>query len=200
MPHLHAYRLIRPAADSRELTADFALDPGARRIGRLIDPDGRELAGAEAVNLEPPSAWLKTLPGEEFTAVALSPAKPRRLLFLHGDRKLAGTVVLRGDEQEPVTVTMRPLAAITGRALLKNGEPLVGYAVEYSTWPEVEWPGQTKDRARQPILTDKEGRFRVPDLPAAVPLSIQIVNQKTRLRHHPSRENRPRAEGDQGFW
>jgi protocatechuate 3,4-dioxygenase beta subunit len=176
MSHLHAYRLIRPAADADTETVNFALDPGQNRTGRLIDPEGRPLSGAEAVNLAPPSAWKMVLPGTEFTAKALNPAKPRRLLFWHEERKLAGTVVLRGDEPEPVTVMLQPLAALTGRALHKTtGEPLVGYSVEYSAYPEVEWPGQNKSFKREPILTDKEGRFRVTDLPAGVPLLLQVV-------------------------
>jgi RNA polymerase sigma factor (sigma-70 family) len=180
MSHIHAYRLIRPAADATELTADVALDPGVRRRGRLLDVDGREVAGARAINLAPPSAWKVVLPGAEFTAEALNPAKPRRLLFWHEKRKLAGTVVLRGDEPEPVTVTLRPLGTITGRAVRKNGEPLVGYSVEYSAWPVLEWPGQSKDFERRPILTDKEGRFRVLDLPAGVPLRLSVINRKSR--------------------
>jgi RNA polymerase sigma factor (sigma-70 family) len=181
MSDLNAYRLIRPAADAAALTADFALDPGVRRRGRLLDPDGRPLSGTEAINLAPLSAWVKVLPGAEFTAEALNPARPRRLLFWHRDRKLAGTVVLRGDEPEPVTVTLQPLAALTGRAVLKTGEPLVGHAVEYGVpWREVEWPGQDKRFKRQPILTDQEGRFRVTDLPAGVPLDVYIIAPKTR--------------------
>jgi RNA polymerase sigma factor (sigma-70 family) len=181
MAHLHAYRLIRPAADTTALTADFALDPGLRRKGRLLDPDGRPLSGAEAVNLTPPSDWKRVLPGAEFTAEALNPAKPRRLLFWHRDRKLAGTVVLRGDEPDPITVTLQPLAALTGRAMLKNGEPLVGYAVEYSAWPELAWPGRDKRLQREPLLTDKEGRFRITDLPAGLPLTLSVIAPKTRF-------------------
>jgi RNA polymerase sigma factor (sigma-70 family) len=178
MSHLHAYRLIRPAADATELVADIALDPGVHRRGRLLDPDGHEVSGAEAVNLSPPGRRKTVLPGAEFTAEVLNPAKPRRLLFLHHQRKLAGTVVLRGDEPEPVTVTLRPLAALTGRAVSNTGEPIVGYAVQYSGWPELEWPIQGRDSDRA-VVTDKEGRFRLPDLPAGVPLNLAVTNVKT---------------------
>lgn len=181
MRHLHAYRLIRPAADATALTADFALETGLRRRGRLLDPDGRPLAGATAFNLAPPSDLETALPGAEFTAAALSPAKPRRLLFWHQERKLAGTVVLRGTEAEPVTVRLRPLAALTGRAVRTNGEPLAGYPVEYSAWPELKWPGYGDKRFEQkPLLTDKDGRFRIPELPAGVPLEIAVFVPKTR--------------------
>jgi RNA polymerase sigma factor (sigma-70 family) len=180
MKHLHAYRLIRPAVGAAELTIDFALDHGVRRRGRLLDPDGRPLTGAEAMNLTPPSVWKRVLPGAEFTAEALNTAKSRRLLFWHRDRKLAGTVVLRGNEPEPITVRLQPLATLTGRAIGKEGEPLVGYAVEFGAWPDLEWPGSNKDGERATILTDKEGRFRVPDLPAGVPLHLMVFVPTTR--------------------
>jgi hypothetical protein len=93
---------------------------------------------------------------------------------------LAGTIVLRGNEAEPVTVTLRPLATITGRAVLKNGEPLVGYSVEYGAWPELDWPRPGKRFDRDPILTDNAGRFRVSDLPAGVPLHLMVIAPKTR--------------------
>ena len=183
---LHAYRLIHPAADATALTADFALDPGLSRKGRLIDPDGKPISGAEAIGLSvramgPPRSG-PALTGTEFTAEALNPDKPRRMLFWHPDRKLAGTVVLRGDEPEPVTVTLQPLAGVSGRAVLKTtGEPLVGYAVEYSGWPEVDFPARRKHPDASPILTDNEGRFRLTDLPAGVPLNLSLIAPKTRF-------------------
>jgi RNA polymerase sigma factor (sigma-70 family) len=181
LPHLHAYRLIYPAAEATALTADFSLDPGSRRRGRLLDPEGKPLSGATVFNLKPPSAWEDPISSAEFTAEALSPVRPRRLLFWHAERRLAGTVVLRGDEPEPVTVRLQPLAALTGRVVRKNGEPLAGYGIEYSAWPEVEWPASPKGRRQEPILTDQEGRFRVADLPAGVPLQLNVIQPKTRF-------------------
>jgi RNA polymerase sigma factor (sigma-70 family) len=179
MPNLHAYRLVRPAVGATDLTADFTLVPGVERRGRLVDPDGRELKGAEAMNLSQRGDGTVRLPGAEFTVEALNPARQRRLLFWHHGRKLAGTIVLRGDEPEPVTVTLRPLATLTGRALRKNGEPLIGFSVEPSGWPEVEWPSHRERGERQQVLTDKEGRFRIPDLPAGMPLSIHVTKSGT---------------------
>lgn len=170
MSHLHAYRLIDPALDATTLTVDFMLDPGVRRRGRLLDPEGRPLTGAEA--------FEAVLSGAEFTAEALNPAKPRRLLFWHDARKLARTVVLRGDEPEPVTVRLQPLASLSGRAIQKNGEPLVGYVVTCHALQELTWPAFHKFGKREPILTDKEGRFRVTDLPAELLLSLGIASPK----------------------
>ncbi|HEV3079715.1 MAG TPA: sigma-70 family RNA polymerase sigma factor [Gemmataceae bacterium] len=183
MSHLNAYRLVRPVGDdATEFTVNFALDPGARRRGRLVDPAGRPVPGGWAIGLTPyfgPRSRA-TISGPEFVAQALNPAKPRRLLIWNDERKLAGTVVLRGDEPEPVTVTLQPLATLTGRAILKNGEPLVGYAIEYGApWQELEWPGHDLRLKRAPLVTDKEGRFRVTDLPAGIPLDLAVIAPKT---------------------
>jgi RNA polymerase sigma factor (sigma-70 family) len=183
LPDLHAYRIIRPADDATELSADFALEPGLRRRGRLLDPDGQPLIGARAIGL--PARPFRTndvLTEAGFTAEALNLAKPRRLFFWHDDRKLAGTVVLRGDEPEPVTVTLHPLAELTGRALAKTGEPLVGHSVEYSGWPELSLPHEDgKRRDENPILTDADGRFKLTGLPAGVPLTVSVLVPKTRF-------------------
>jgi RNA polymerase sigma factor (sigma-70 family) len=199
LPDIHAYRIIRPVAEvvrlrtdarslttsATDLTADFALETGCKRQGRLLDPDGRPLTGARFVGLNASprrSRNLEPLPGAEFTAEALNLAKPRRLLFWHEDRKLAGTVVLRGDEPEPVTVTLHPLATLTGRALSKTGEPLVGHAVEYSGWPELRLPHEDgKRRDESAVPTDADGRFRLTGLPAGVPLAVSVIVPKTRF-------------------
>lgn len=181
MSYLHAYRLLRPTREASTLTVDFGLEPGVRRRGRLLEPNGRPLSGAEAYNLILPT-WPEVLPGVDFVVEALNPAKPRRLLFWHESAKLAGTVLLKGDEPEPVTVTLQPLAELTGRAVQKNGQPLVDYSVEYGTsMVELGWPGYEKRRKLKPNLTDKEGRFRVTDLPAGLPLILDIVAPKTRF-------------------
>jgi len=183
LPDIHAYRLLRPAEGTTTVTADFALESGLKRQGRLLDPDGRPLTGAKAYQLT--TTRLKNggvLSSAEFTAEALSLAKPRRLLFWHEERKLAGTVVLRGDEPEPVTITLKPLATIRGRAIAKDGEPLVGHAVEHSGWPELRLPHEDgKRRDENPNLTDADGRFRLTGLPAGVPLTVSVIVPKTRF-------------------
>ena len=82
----------------------------------MVGPNGRPVAGALAAGLrhdwfrDPPMP-LKT---DEFTALGLDPARPRLLCFIQHERKLAGSVVVRGDEEgrEAAERTLQKLSGL----------------------------------------------------------------------------------------
>src|SRR5262249_27079513 len=91
------------------------------------------------------------LPDSEFTEWGIDPYKPKRRVveFVHDARKLAGFLVLRGDEKGPLQVRLEPWGEVTGRLLTPRGEPLPG--VEVSCRAGNAYP-------------DKDGRFRIEGL------------------------------------
>jgi hypothetical protein len=140
---------------------------------------GATVVHLSALELEAP----RQLPGASFTAEALDPESPRRLLFLHRERGLSATVVLRGNEREPVTVTLRPMAGFRGRALSADGKPLAGYCVDYShTDRDLIVLNFSLGFVDDPARTDAEGRFRVAGVPAGVPIRVHLG----RDRHRPT--------------
>jgi RNA polymerase sigma factor (sigma-70 family) len=178
LSYVNAYRIVRPPAGAEGLTADFALDPGRSRSGRVVDPEGRPLAGVVPYNLFPLYGAPKPLPGAEFTAAGLDPGRPRRLVFFypterHPGRKLGATVVLRGDEREPVVVKLRPLAAVTGRVLDADSRPVAG-ARMHPSFPEYDLTilNNLTHFHDRPTETDAEGRFRLDALPADVEFRV----------------------------
>jgi hypothetical protein len=183
--YVNAYRVIRPAAGDSGLAADFALDPGRSRSGRVVDPEGRPVTGAVPYNLYPLEGRARPLPGAEFTAAGLDSARPRRLVFFypterHPGRKLGATVVLRGDEPEPVVVKLRPLAAVTGRVLDADGRPVAG-ARMHPSFPEKDLTilNNLTGFHDRPTETDAAGRFRLDALPAGVELHIITPHRYT---------------------
>jgi RNA polymerase sigma factor (sigma-70 family) len=171
----HAYRLIEPPQGSEPITCDIELDRGRKVTGTVVGPDGKPLSGATVMGLSALGGGPVQLKDASFTATTLSPARARTIAFIHKERKLAGQVVLRGTEKEPVTVKLEPWGAVTGRALDEEGRPLVDAEclINYQS-NMVRW---LFDSGRVRVKTDQEGRFRVEGLFPGVPFAINFLKK-----------------------
>src|SRR5262249_23604761 len=116
------------------------------------------------------------LKGSTATVYALDAAAPRRLSFLHPERKLAGTLTVLGDETEPVIAKLGPVGTVTGTFVDEDGAPLTGPDVALS------WPGGvTADlsgrlaEAGGPVRTDKDGKFRIDNVVRGIPFRVQVT-------------------------
>jgi RNA polymerase sigma factor (sigma-70 family) len=167
----HTCRMIDVPADVETFTVDLELTRGGSRRGRVVDPDGRPVAGALVYGLS--VEWeVKPLDDAGFDVIGLESGKPRTVSFMHKDRRLAGSVDLEpGDD--PVDVRLQPCGSAVGRLVDPDGSPLAGAMVGVSLqnrrgehiplniglWPSGEF-----------FTADQDGRFRVeglnPDLVA----------------------------------
>jgi RNA polymerase sigma factor (sigma-70 family) len=154
------------------LSCDLALDPGKTLTMHLEDAEGNPLAGAVVAGI---SSWTKRavpLKTADCRLYALDPEKPRPVAFLHGERKLAALVALRGDEKEPVTVRLTPTGILTGRVLDADGQPVAGADV-YTFYATAVGGPLLESQMRMALpRTDKEGRFR---LDTIVP-GLEVMN------------------------
>ena len=170
----HAYRIVDVPADADNFAIDLELTRGASRKGRLVDPDGKPVVGAQAYGLSP--NWeVKTLDDATFEAVGLEPGNPRSVSFMHKERRLAGAVAARARRRPGRGPTRavrrgRRAAGRRGRPAARRrhdrscsrcdhrGDPIPG---GIGLWPQGEG-----------FPADKDGRFRVeginPDLGVAV--------------------------------
>jgi RNA polymerase sigma factor (sigma-70 family) len=137
---------INPRPGDEAVTCDLTVVPGRSLTGTVLGPDGKPLAGARRVG------WDTPLRGATFTVWGLNPDKPdrpRAIELVHEGKKLAGILIVRGDEKGPLRLQLQPWGVLTGRVLTSQGEPLTGVAVLC--------------RAGD-ALTDKMGRFRIEGL------------------------------------
>jgi RNA polymerase sigma factor (sigma-70 family) len=158
----NAYALIEPTPGSGPVTVDVQLDAGKTQTCRMVGPNGKPLAGATVAGLEG-FGGTTTLKGATFTALALNPARPRTVAAIHPGRKLAGSVVLGGNEPGPVTVRLRPWATLKGRLLDDEGKPLAGAQVRlcYAEYPTVWLPGLDVMKTYADVRTNAAGAFEV---------------------------------------
>ena len=61
--------------------------------------------------------------------------EPRPYFFSHAGKQLAAAVVVKGDEPDTFTVKLQPAAAVSGRLLNDDGEPLADTAQEFDSGP-----------------------------------------------------------------
>lgn len=148
----------------------FTLTPGAVLEGRVEDPAGRPVAGAEAwIDLGRVSRLLTrretvvraTDRAGRFVFEDLPPGEEigltvRKRGFVPTDR-----ITVAVPAAEPVTVVLAPAGRVTGTVLGPDREPVAGAEVEIG-------PDDPDERARRGSRdrTDAEGRFALEDVPA----------------------------------
>src|SRR5262249_38631944 len=116
---------ISPEKGVESVTCDLALDPGRTLSGTVAGPDGKPLDGAIVAGLSVAGDWEhQPLSTAAFIVTALKPGEVRLLQFSHAEKKLAGSLVVRGDTKGPLTVKLGPAGALTGRFVLPDGKPL----------------------------------------------------------------------------
>jgi|GEM_PF-3282058 len=176
--NFQAFLEINPKAGDEPLHVQFALDAEHVVKGKLTSPDGKPLVGALVAGLR--HDWYtdteEPFTSDEFTALGLDPAHPRLLCFAHPERKLAGSIVLRGDEKEPIVVKLEPWSTVTGRLLTADGKPVQKAELSFTEMPPLK-PGASRSsdtgihvvyhsayRPSPDPRTDEQGRFRVEGL------------------------------------
>jgi RNA polymerase sigma factor (sigma-70 family) len=162
---------VNPEKGAESVTCDLALDPGRSLAGKVVGPDGEPLTGVRVSGCRDQFGW-EELPqkSSEFTVLALNPAEPRLLQFVHPEKKLAGSLVVRGDEKEPLKVELGPAGVLTGRFVTTDGKPLADLElVPITTGPLADprerlKPDVTAGSFPRGPRTDTDGKFRIEGL------------------------------------
>jgi RNA polymerase sigma factor (sigma-70 family) len=157
----NACKVLDVKEGSEPVSCDLAVDPGKTLTVHLQDPAGKPLTGVTVAGISAMVLRAVPLKTAMCPVYALDPEKPRELLFIHSERKLAALATVRGDEKEPLTVRLFPGATITGRLLDANGEPVAdAEAYAFYKTPVGQQLNKRPSHPGQP-WTDKNGRFRM---------------------------------------
>ena len=167
--------LTNAPEDSAPLTFDVALERDDVRVGTVLDPDGKPLAGAVVDGLDEmerdPTGPLR---GAEFRVIGVVAGRSRRLTFTHPAKGLSGSLLLRGDEPGPFVAQLKPSATLSGRLVDDRGKPRPGVWVMGK-----DWEAHADDPAYAFIpnrKTGDDGRFRFDGLVAGLKYEAMLVN------------------------
>ncbi|MBP3956890.1 sigma-70 family RNA polymerase sigma factor [Gemmata sp. G18] len=172
--YLHSWNTfatIDVPAGAKEFHFTLELDRGMTVTGRLVDANGKLVTGAESFglrNLTSQSGSWSTAAEATFTVTALRPGQKRRVMFVHTERKLAGSAVAVGGTKEPLEVRLEPWGEVTGRLVGANGKPVAGrmdMSYEVTEQADVKLGSSPLCHpGGHGISTGSDGRFRISGL------------------------------------
>jgi protocatechuate 3,4-dioxygenase beta subunit len=161
-------KVLEIKADATEVEHDIELEPANALAVKVQDADGKPVAGALVAGLGiRAGAKPRRCETDICEVYRLEPDKPRLVVFYDAERKLAGSINLKGSERDPV-VRLTPMGSAKGRLTSVKGRPVAGDIIEvrYADANAREMHGVIHKETR--IVTDKAGAFTINGLVAGV--------------------------------
>jgi RNA polymerase sigma factor (sigma-70 family) len=162
-----AIALINPAKDTPAIAQDLTVEPASWVSGTVLGPDDKPRTGVRVVGLSEP-----VLKMDRFTVRGINPGAPRRLYFYHDAERLVGTLLVKGNEKELLTVRLQPWGTITGRLVTDDNQslgPVVLFASNRDP-SRIGIPGR--------LHTDRDGNFRIEGLIPGVRYTVFFTNNR----------------------
>ncbi len=176
---MRSYEALIPI-DVREggpaAVAEIKLVSGRPQHVRIIGPDGHPIAGTRALSHQSRTGDGELEPGSELTFIHRNPGKAETVLILHQDRDLGGFVDIKGDEPDPIRVSLRPLGTVIGRMVDEEGKPRS--KIRFTVSFDCKSGGQVI--GLDPIdemETDRDGRFRIKHLIPGMRCGISVYKK-----------------------
>jgi len=184
----HAYKIINITEDAEPFRFELKLTRGLSRRGSVSGPDGKPVRGAQCFGLIATWGYVKTLPDDTFEVLGLELDHPRQLIFAHKERRLVGSVIIKGEDSPsaaPIEVRLVPPGSVKGRLVDEDGLPrararlsVLSYALDgVNLPPNTLWP-DIGFRVRESFTTDAAGRFQVDGLKPGIKSSIRVEHEK----------------------
>jgi 5-hydroxyisourate hydrolase-like protein (transthyretin family) len=178
----HTLVEINAAEDAKSVDCKIVLDPGRTVKGTVLGPDDRPLAGARICGVKSYAFtyWEgEPLATAEFTALGVLPTRPRRMLFLHEGKHLAGSLMVRGDEKSPPVVKLEPWGVVTGKLVAESGQPSAGADLRFMFGGTFDDPVDGSHPTRE-FPVDKDGAFRLEGMVPGLKYHLAVM-QKGRI-------------------
>jgi hypothetical protein len=164
-------------------TYTITVDPGETIKGRILDPDGKPLAGARASRLTEHNVWTMKPLGAEFEAQQIQPDRPRSVLFWHEEKKLGAVWRPKIGDPSTYDAKLQPNASAFGRVLEKNGNQKADHVIELMFRVPGD-PAWAKWFPQPTVRTDANGRFEVSNLPVGIEFSVRTQLRDGRIMTH----------------
>ncbi len=105
------------------MISDIILAAGRTQHVQVFGPDGRPVLGTKAIGLQRLSLDGDLVTGAELSFVHANPGKPESIVIVQKKQGLGVHVKIKGDEPDPIRVTLQKTGTVTGRLVDEDGIP-----------------------------------------------------------------------------
>jgi Sigma-70, region 4 len=162
--------------DEKSIIPDIALTPSRAQHVQVVGLDGRPTSGIRVFG--PLSGVLygdkgRAVDGAEFTLFLRKPGSVEQFEVLREDDSAGKLFQVKGDEPDPIRITLQPTGTVTGRLVDEDGRPrpLVPIMVFQHNKTRPGWKSGFR-------LTDAQGRFRITGLVPDVVYSLTAARNR----------------------
>jgi len=177
--NFHLLQAIDPDVDAEVIELDFPLSSGRILAVTAVDVDGKTLSGCDYTGKLESASWRRAR-GETLKVYGYKAEKPRRVQVVHKRQKLAGFLLIEGEEPAELTVTLQPWSEIKGRILDVDGVPQPGVEIT-SIYEHVQGRSDvavlpnSSDSSNGAYYADDEARFHIVGLPAGYKFGMDVT-------------------------
>jgi hypothetical protein len=123
------------------------------------------------------SFFVEPLKGADFTYNHPNPGRVETLTFIDERSGLGGAIDIKGDEEGPLRVALRPTGTVSGRVVDADGLPRPGADLQVHFLRKLRGEDIGGDHLVRRVTTDRDGRFRIGLLTAGVRYEIGVVGK-----------------------
>jgi len=182
MGNYQGFALINPAVDATTLHCDIPLESGRQQRLKIVGPDDQPVAGLEFFGFETSITPIDPPEATQWSLVHRDPGTVETLTIIQEDRHLGGFVSLKGDEESPLRIQLKPTGTVIGRLVDSEGNPRRGVQLVAYFRETRRGQSSTHEHLHGNIETNQDGRFRLENLVADVVYQLYVVkNPGTRV-------------------
>jgi len=167
---------INPGDVEKMTIPDITLAPGRVQNVQVIGPDGRPVAGTRVFGDLKGSLDGEVMRNAGFSFVHRIPGTDEAILVVQDNEAAGGLLLVKGDEPDPIRITLEPTGTITGRLVDEEGRPRPGVPLSVTQdLKTIRFESFSKART-----TDDDGRFHISGLVPRVLYTIDAVKNNER--------------------
>jgi hypothetical protein len=166
---------INPGDAETVTLPDIVVTRGRTQHVKVVGPDGKPVAATRLFSNLIRDVSGEVSSGAEFTFVHPEPGKDEAILIVNQDETAGTLLAVKGDEPDPISITLQLAGTVTGRLVDEEGRPRPN--VPFVVMQDLKTTRFERFSVQPP--TDTDGRFRIRGLIPSVFYNVNAIKNNS---------------------